>query len=49
MDRDGLSGAPQIKVFASEHHHVTIDRAVRYLGMGRNAVEVLPAEFRRLP
>jgi glutamate/tyrosine decarboxylase-like PLP-dependent enzyme len=43
VDRDGLSGAPRIKLFASEHHHVTIDRAVRYLGLGGNAVELLPA------
>jgi glutamate/tyrosine decarboxylase-like PLP-dependent enzyme len=32
--RDGLYGAPRIRVLAGEKRHATIDRALRFLGMG---------------
>jgi glutamate/tyrosine decarboxylase-like PLP-dependent enzyme len=32
--RDGLAGGPRVRVFVGEKRHVTIDRAVRLLGLG---------------
>ncbi len=34
LDRDGLNGAPPIRVLVGEERHDTIDRALRYLGLG---------------
>jgi glutamate/tyrosine decarboxylase-like PLP-dependent enzyme len=34
VDGDGLWGAPRIPVIASDQRHASIDRALRYLGMG---------------
>jgi glutamate/tyrosine decarboxylase-like PLP-dependent enzyme len=39
VGRDGLHGAPRIRVLASAERHATIDRALRLLGLGENAVE----------
>jgi glutamate/tyrosine decarboxylase-like PLP-dependent enzyme len=39
VGRDGLRGAPQIRVVASAERHPTIDRALRLLGLGENAIE----------
>ncbi len=39
VERDGLSGAPRVRVVASEERHATIDRALRLLGFGTAAVE----------
>jgi glutamate/tyrosine decarboxylase-like PLP-dependent enzyme len=33
--RDGLAGGPRIRVLVGEQRHVTIDRALRLLGLGR--------------
>lgn len=41
VDEDGLIGAPGIRVLTSDQRHITIDRAVRFLGIGRNAIEQL--------
>ena len=43
VERDGLFGAPKIRVFASDQKHVTVDRALRHLGIGQSSLEVLPA------
>jgi glutamate/tyrosine decarboxylase-like PLP-dependent enzyme len=40
----GLSGAPHLRVFAGEEAHVTVFRALRLLGIGRAAVEVVAAD-----
>ncbi|MEN3312628.1 MAG: hypothetical protein V7645_1957 [Actinomycetota bacterium] len=40
--RDGLAGAPRIRVLVGAQRHVTIDRAVRLLGLG--APEVVSAD-----
>jgi glutamate/tyrosine decarboxylase-like PLP-dependent enzyme len=40
--RDGLYGAPRIRVYAGAKRHVTLDRALRLLGMG--APIVVPAD-----
>jgi glutamate/tyrosine decarboxylase-like PLP-dependent enzyme len=34
VERHGLQGAPQVRVFAGAKRHVTIDRALRLLGLG---------------
>ena len=42
--RDGLIGAPSIRVLAGEERHVTIDRSLRLLGLGTSCLEVVPAD-----
>ncbi|MBB2914299.1 glutamate/tyrosine decarboxylase-like PLP-dependent enzyme [Streptosporangium becharense] len=39
-EADGLWGAPRIPVIAGEQRHASIDRALRYLGMGTRVREV---------
>ena len=34
VDRDGLTGAPPVRVLVGEKRHVTVDRALRLLGLG---------------
>ncbi|MDP1719840.1 MAG: aminotransferase class V-fold PLP-dependent enzyme [Candidatus Nanopelagicaceae bacterium] len=34
LDRKGLIGAPAVRVFVGEERHDTVDRALRYLGLG---------------
>ena len=34
VERNGLSGAPRIRVFVGGKRHVTVDRALRLLGLG---------------
>src|SRR3546814_8214517 len=34
VERDGLHGAPAIRVLATEHRHGSVDRALRFLGIG---------------
>jgi glutamate/tyrosine decarboxylase-like PLP-dependent enzyme len=34
VGRDGLQGAPRVRVFAGAKRHVTLDRALRLLGLG---------------
>lgn len=44
LNRDGLQGSPRIRVLVGEHRHVTIDRALRYLGIGTAQIEPIPAD-----
>ena len=44
LEERGLSGAPPLRVLAGEEAHVTVWRALRLLGFGRAAVEVVPAD-----
>ena len=44
VGRDGLAGAPQIRVLAGGERHVTIDRSLRLLGLGTAALELVPAD-----
>jgi glutamate/tyrosine decarboxylase-like PLP-dependent enzyme len=44
VGRDGLYGAPPIRVLAGEERHATIDRAIRLLGLGEGAIELIPAD-----
>jgi glutamate/tyrosine decarboxylase-like PLP-dependent enzyme len=41
---DGLSGAPPISVIVGEERHVTVDRALRYLGIGARSIVPVPAD-----
>jgi glutamate/tyrosine decarboxylase-like PLP-dependent enzyme len=41
---DGLQGAPRIRVLVGEERHVTIDRALRYLGIGTAQIEPLAVD-----
>ncbi len=38
VEADGLSGAPRPRVLVGQERHVTIDRAVRLLGLGTGAI-----------
>jgi glutamate/tyrosine decarboxylase-like PLP-dependent enzyme len=38
LDRDGLTGAPRVRVLAGADRHGTIDLALRYLGLGAPTV-----------
>jgi glutamate/tyrosine decarboxylase-like PLP-dependent enzyme len=44
VEENGLSGAPRLRVLAGEEAHVTVWRALRLLGFGRAAVEVVPVD-----
>jgi glutamate/tyrosine decarboxylase-like PLP-dependent enzyme len=44
LDEQGMFGAPPVRVVVGEHRHVTVDRALRYLGFGRASIEVVPAD-----
>jgi len=44
VERDGLFGAPRVRVVAGAQRHVTVDRALRFLGFGTSAVEVVEAD-----
>jgi glutamate/tyrosine decarboxylase-like PLP-dependent enzyme len=44
VERDGLNGAPRVRVVASEERHATIDRALRLLGFGAGLVESVAAD-----
>ncbi|MGH3072535.1 MAG: pyridoxal phosphate-dependent decarboxylase family protein [Gaiellaceae bacterium] len=41
---DGLQGAPLIRVLVGQERHVTIDRALRYLGIGARQIEVMAVD-----
>ena len=44
VERDGLAGAPRVRVVASEERHATVDRALRLLGFGTRAVVPVKAK-----
>jgi len=41
INEDGLFGAPSLRVLTSEHRHGSIDRAVRYLGLGNKSLQAI--------
>ena len=43
VGRDGLFGAPRVRVLAGAERHATIDRAIRFLGLGEHTIEEVPA------
>jgi glutamate/tyrosine decarboxylase-like PLP-dependent enzyme len=44
VGRDGLAGSPPLRVVVGEQRHVTIDRALRLLGIGSSSLVVIPAD-----
>ena len=48
VGRDGLFGAPPLRVITGRHHHESLDRAIRFLGLGSSALRLadLDAEGR---
>jgi glutamate/tyrosine decarboxylase-like PLP-dependent enzyme len=44
VGRDGLNGAPSIRVVAGANRHATLDRALRFLGIGTASVREVPAD-----
>ena len=43
IGRDGLFGAPRVRVVVGAERHATIDRSVRLLGLGEASIEAIPA------
>src|SRR5918993_1200392 len=44
VERDGLFGAPPVEVVVGAERHVTIDAALRFLGLGSGRLRVVPAD-----
>ncbi|MCE5233884.1 MAG: aminotransferase class V-fold PLP-dependent enzyme [Mizugakiibacter sp.] len=44
VEADGLSGAPRVNIVVSAESHVTIDVAMRYLGLGTRALRRVEAD-----
>jgi glutamate/tyrosine decarboxylase-like PLP-dependent enzyme len=44
VERDGLAGAPPVEVVVGAERHVTIDAALRFLGLGSGRMRVVPAD-----
>jgi glutamate/tyrosine decarboxylase-like PLP-dependent enzyme len=44
VERDGLNGAPPIRVVAGANRHSTLDRALRFLGVGTASIREVPAD-----
>jgi glutamate/tyrosine decarboxylase-like PLP-dependent enzyme len=44
VEAHGLAGAPRIRIVAGQERHATIDRSLRLLGIGADAVEPIAAD-----
>jgi glutamate/tyrosine decarboxylase-like PLP-dependent enzyme len=44
LEADGLFGAPAVSVVVGEERHATIDRALRFLGVGRRQITAVAAD-----
>jgi glutamate/tyrosine decarboxylase-like PLP-dependent enzyme len=44
VERDGLQGGPRVHVVVGEERHVTVDAALRYLGLGEASAHVVPVD-----
>ncbi|WP_407951950.1 pyridoxal phosphate-dependent decarboxylase family protein [Plantactinospora sonchi] len=44
VEQRGLAGAPPVRVLLGARRHVSVDRALRFLGIGRDSVRVVPAD-----
>jgi glutamate/tyrosine decarboxylase-like PLP-dependent enzyme len=42
VGRQGMAGSPPIRLLVSAIRHVSLDRALRYLGIGKEQLQVLP-------
>ena len=46
VEQDGLIGAPPIRVLVGAERHVTVDRALRFLGLGASCIEPVEVDAR---
>jgi glutamate/tyrosine decarboxylase-like PLP-dependent enzyme len=44
VERDGLMGAPRVRVVAGAERHGTLDRSLRFVGLGAASVVEVPAD-----
>jgi len=44
VERQGLCGAPRLRILANADRHGSVDRAVRFLGLGSESIEALPVD-----
>jgi glutamate/tyrosine decarboxylase-like PLP-dependent enzyme len=44
VEGDGLIGAPTVRALVGEEGHVTVDRALRFIGLGTACIERVPAD-----
>ncbi|MGZ4547319.1 MAG: pyridoxal phosphate-dependent decarboxylase family protein [Blastococcus sp.] len=44
VERDGLFGAPRVRVVATAERHATVDRALRFLGFGAAPVQAVDTD-----
>jgi glutamate/tyrosine decarboxylase-like PLP-dependent enzyme len=44
VERDGLQGAPTVHVVTSAQRHLTVDRALRFLGLGAGRTKTVPTD-----
>jgi aromatic-L-amino-acid decarboxylase len=44
VEQHGLRGAPQLRILVGELRHGSVDRALKFLGLGRSDVELLPVD-----
>jgi glutamate/tyrosine decarboxylase-like PLP-dependent enzyme len=44
VNEDGLCGAPRIRIIVSDQRHASVDRAVRYLGLGNRSIVAAPTD-----
>jgi len=44
VERKGLAGGPPIRILANRDRHATVDRAVRFLGLGLDSIEPLAVD-----
>jgi glutamate/tyrosine decarboxylase-like PLP-dependent enzyme len=42
VEEEGLFDAPRLTVLTTAQHHESIDRAVRFLGVGRKSIKLIP-------
>lgn len=46
VESDGLIGAPPVRVLVGAERHVTVDRALRFLGLGQRCIEPVEVDER---
>ena len=44
VEKDGLFGAPPIRVLTTRNYHESVERALRFLGVGKGAIEFLETD-----
>ena len=44
VNQDGLAGGPPIRVLVGEKSHITVERALRFLGIGRSSIVRVAAD-----